>query len=62
VQNTFPGKLLYHSIACGFEAGFLISQISQQVAQNPLAAGMDATAQRPQLRNPGLCVVEFGAA
>jgi len=30
-----------------FEAGFLISQISQQVAKYPLAKAMDASVQRP---------------
>jgi len=43
VQNTFSGKLLYHSIACGFEAGFLISQISQQVAEYSFVEAKNVT-------------------
>jgi len=51
--NIIFGKRLYDSIAYGFEAGFLRSQISQQVAKHPFAEAMDATVQRPQLRNLG---------
>ena len=36
-----------------WEAGFLRSQISQQVVTHPFAEVMDTTAQRPQLRNLG---------
>jgi len=46
-------KRSYNSIAYGFEAGVLISQILQQGIKYPLAEAMDATTQRPQLRNLG---------
>jgi len=51
--KSLCSKRLYGSIAHGFEAGFPISQISRQVAEYPLAEVMEATAQRPQLRNLG---------
>ena len=52
-RNIFYRKRLYSSIAHESEAGFLISQISQQVIKFPLAEAMNATVQRPQLRNLG---------